>query len=1006
MSVRTQRAVYVRGFSLAAVALATSAVAWTVWPAVAVARAERQLKRLYEETAPSAFRIEGQRLIHSERRRLARPDELRWVVNSLLWAESRQGTTPASSALLARAAHIEGAHDRAVELYRRALSLAPSRSQIRMELAGALLARYRRFGRVMDLPQALEEAGRATRFEPQTAWARYNLAVLFEAAEMPEAALAEWERVVQEEIDAGWKQDAEERRRQRAAESTARRTCYDSQFRGAGAFAEAARQHVCSDEIALEAAVVKWLAEAGPPSRVLHEMAGRLRTSHGDVWLTDMLRNPPTPQVAAALAEAALSNQAGEHENAIVAARRALRLLGAQPSPAAFRARFEEVLGLHRTESADVCLTGARALWDDLQQTRYTWLRAQAWLERTTCEWMTGSSGRLVSEPEAAIEFIARSGYKGLELRARGFLVQPELVRGNPVRLWRLSIDGLRTYRRGSYVPARAQQFSFGAALGSGSLFPHAGVAMAREGLLAIRSVPNQRWLALLLENLSTLEAAAGLQRAASVSARESERAFAAAGADPGVRRYQFMAALLRAEMDIGQTPAADLLMRVKNLEPLLPRVDSYRDHARLNAVIGTACLRAGRLTEAADRFRGTIDRATAELAITSDRPQRDALLRELQRALKGDVEVRLRQGDARGAFDAWNRHRLLRWRVRTDALRLPSSAVLLGVEALPGGVVLFAHDGTAMDARWLPGMNSAVEAAARAFIDASSSPLTDFRDLDRTGRRLSTLLLAPVRERLKGKSMLIIRADGVLNAVPWMAVPSPDGGLLADRYSIALGDGYRGAGLARGGDARPFVIANPTLPGEFQSMFPPLPETLQEAAAIARQFPNAILRTGNGATAEALKGFLPQSAFFHFGGHGIPWTGDGTLLLAGATADREPSYVGASELGKLDLQNLQLATLAACSTAAGERAGPVNPESVVRALIDAGVWNVVASLWNLDSSAAGRLTVLFYSALRQNGDAGLALREACNRVRRQPHHRHPFYWAGIQLYTSPKQEN
>jgi CHAT domain-containing protein len=78
---------------------------------------------------------------------------------------------------------------------------------------------------------------------------------------------------------------------------------------------------------------------------------------------------------------------------------------------------------------------------------------------------------------------------------------------------------------------------------------------------------------------------------------------------------------------------------------------------------------------------------------------------------------------------------------------------------------------------------------------------------------------------------------------------------------------------------------------------------------------------------------------------------------------------------------------------------GAVNPDSLVRALLDAGVRNVVAAPWSVDSETTSELFGEFYGLLSSSGSALAALRQSCLRISRRPGAEHPYFWSGFQIY-------
>jgi len=235
---------------------------------------------------------------------------------------------------------------------------------------------------------------------------------------------------------------------------------------------------------------------------------------------------------------------------------------------------------------------------------------------------------------------------------------------------------------------------------------------------------------------------------------------------------------------------------------------------------------------------------------------------------------------------------------------------------------------------------------------------------------------------------------------MPWSALPDSQGRRLLERQTIVMGGDEWPEDHSLGHApvaANPLVVAAPALSAELAMSYPPLGDSLREANEIVRLFPAAQFLTGRAATAEAVKELLPFSTFFHFGGHGMANGGFGAILLApGPTSD---GLFDASQIARLNLRRLRVVSLASCSSGAGQIAGPVNPESLVRALLDAGVRNVIAAPWNVDSETTSQVFGDFYGKLRSAGSAPEALRAACLGVRRRMNTAHPYFWSGFQIY-------
>jgi CHAT domain-containing protein len=86
-------------------------------------------------------------------------------------------------------------------------------------------------------------------------------------------------------------------------------------------------------------------------------------------------------------------------------------------------------------------------------------------------------------------------------------------------------------------------------------------------------------------------------------------------------------------------------------------------------------------------------------------------------------------------------------------------------------------------------------------------------------------------------------------------------------------------------------------------------------------------------------------------------------LVLAGANSDPE-GVLTAEEIAGLDLRGTELVVLSACETGLGQMAGWQGVQGLQRGFHEAGVKNVVASLWNVSDSATSVLMERFYEQL------------------------------------------
>jgi CHAT domain len=90
-----------------------------------------------------------------------------------------------------------------------------------------------------------------------------------------------------------------------------------------------------------------------------------------------------------------------------------------------------------------------------------------------------------------------------------------------------------------------------------------------------------------------------------------------------------------------------------------------------------------------------------------------------------------------------------------------------------------------------------------------------------------------------------------------------------------------------------------------------------------------------------------------------------------------------------------------ACSTATGTGNGLNDRDSFARSALAAGVPNVVASRWSVDSIATREWMTFFY----ENAIAGESVGSAATRARfglkAKSERGHPFYWAAFSVFVS-----
>lgn len=406
-------------------------------------------------------------------------------------------------------------------------------------------------------------------------------------------------------------------------------------------------------------------------------------------------------------------------------------------------------------------------------------------------------------------------------------------------------------------------------------------------------------------------------------------------------------------------------------------------------------------------------ERAAADPA---QRAELELRLRELTDAL---VEHRARRDASRPAASALAAEPLDPARIRERVLDESTLLVVYGLGVERGVLWVVDREGTrAVRLAEVEALERAAEAAYLALTRSHrrEGAATTRRDLC----ALSHLLLAPLAELdgidRPGIERLAIVADGVLERIPFGALPLPSGDgacrdepLLARREIVHLPSASmvaalraREAGRAAAPNAL-LVVADPLTDPRFGR----LPYTAREADAIldaARERGvRADVARGADASREHFLAARPGTyRRLHFAVHGSldPEHPELSALVLGArAADAAPlgGLLYAHEIQALDLA-AELVVLSACRTALGREIRGEGLMGLTRSFLRAGATRVVVSLWQVDDAATADLMARFYRHLLPDGRPAAALRAAQLELAAEPRRTAPYFWAAFVL--------
>jgi CHAT domain-containing protein/Tfp pilus assembly protein PilF len=310
--------------------------------------------------------------------------------------------------------------------------------------------------------------------------------------------------------------------------------------------------------------------------------------------------------------------------------------------------------------------------------------------------------------------------------------------------------------------------------------------------------------------------------------------------------------------------------------------------------------------------------------------------------------------------------------------------------------------------------------------------------------RHAYQLLLAPVRERIRGKDLVVV-PGGPLAYVPFEALVE-DGHYLIERHRIryapsltalhlvrlweqtrpqpqrslwALADPVYDKADERVAEAKDLAQATRDALAKYLTRsdrgpatgeaYPRLRFTGQEAEAIRAGLgaADADVLTGLQASEAAVKaasekGLLGRARYVHFATHGILGLDTGqppalVLSLVGNDGERDADggvndgFLRLDEVTRLRL-NADLVVLSACETGKGRLSAGEGVTGLARAFLYAGSRGVVCSLWSVDDRETAHLMAQLYAGLKDGQPAADALRAAKLEMIRAG--KAPLYWA------------
>lgn len=936
---------------------------------------------------------------------------------------------PALLALRGRAELVSGDIPSAIASLQRSLELQPS-DFAKIDLASALAARAASQQHAEDLGTAIELLSEVLRNTPDQELALFNRAVVEEQAHLHQQAISDWERYLQAHPSGEWADEARQRL------SAVRQLLQRSQAEPPSPDPAAFLQFVSSQnapesmESYFDVALGRWLAEANGPgsaastNSALRTLAAKSRELHRDTWWLEVLAQPSRHQNAVEhLAAAHRANLSGDYRLAATEATKAeSEPAGAPTDPVRLAATRERAHATARLVGTGASCRPLHAhLTASLQDTSFRWLQIQNLLDQSSCEARLGDFARASTLIDSALRIARESKYQILELRALGFAAANARVLGELDDAWRLNEEGLLACDARGCPPVRRYQFydELSHALEEQHR-PLTHNIMLREASQAAAATAYHYAEAIDRQRLAQSAFELGDVTSARQEFGRAQELFSSLPPSPEINAYRAEGNIAIAELEIvaGDLDSAQRLLDVK--APLIQQSTNYEVLQKYYRCRSELQLRRNDFAGAEKALLASAaigDQALSSLSSDADRASWD---RESRAAYRDLVDLALDyHHDPVLALNLWEWFKAAPMRapfarstsadhkgiafaglstvqLHPPTVDLSQLGSMLIYAVLRNRLIVWSVQAGKVSVHEIATPVRTITEATRRLERLSSDPGSDLASLREQARQLYDWLI-PAEVPLPQGSTLSIEVDGALWQVPFNLLMDPAGQYLGDTHQLV----FAPAATYVTSNARPrinlrdrlLVVHSQTSEHDGQN----LADLAAEASAVVAAFPAAQVIDADRA-ATPLADELRRAAIFHFAGHAVPRP-DGTALVMGENNEGRPRLLTAGQIDNATLPNGKLVVLAACASELGASGGAADSGSLVRAFLRAGVPNVIAAKWPVDSKATSLLMADFYSRLASGAPLPTALSQATRTVRSIPYYSHPYYWAAFNAF-------
>ena len=653
----------------------------------------------------------------------------------------------------------------------------------------------------------------------------------------------------------------------------------------------------------------------------------------------------------------------------------------------------------------------AQALLRDSSLKTYPWIFAQVQLEEGFCA--SVSDRQALRAAETGLATARAHRFPILILRATATQTGLYSALGDTHRAWTAAANGLKTFWAGTYPNLRGYN---ALALMDEVNYPldnwFLEAAILKEAMPLINRDPRTSMVAVEQARLGHTLMQTGDLEGAAISYRQASLLMSMSAPGPQRDALSAETELGFAKIDLSRNRVEESSDRLARIRPLFSRMPDDLLACEYYETSGIAQFHLNHFAAAQDDLISALQIAEKGLRKVDTDEDRWEWSHQHERMYRTLVELKLRNNPSQALVDwEWYKGAALRDKSslplrQPDRNRIPFSGkptlmlpalndgvAIISFIVFPHGYAVWVWDQTSVKEKWVPVTASELSSQVTKFMEECSDPRSNDAKLLQEGATLYKELILPIEPWISGQHTLVVETDDKLRMLPLGLLVDSSGKYLSDRFAITFSPGIaylsesrKWSGVSARSDA--VVLGNPRVVG-----WAPLPDATDEAKAVASSFDHPYLVVQDAVDQADLSREIARAAVFHFSGHA-----EASVASAGLVTG-DTTFFLPNQLRLIKQSHLELVVLSACSSSRGTSGFFDDDDSVVRRMMVAGVPEVVASRWKVDSASTAFLMKAFYLKLLAGQEPSQALDSAARSVRSVPRFSHPYYWAGFSVF-------